>query len=153
MNISQNAYPPENILEKGEMLGFEYIITHNGGGARCGYIKVNQGHPWHGRDFAHIACTVHGSLTFSEQEREGSGWWVGFDFAHPFDQPDPDLPYNSEIYKKERFSFSERLNENRIPTHLWTQDEARNECMVVAVQAAKAAAAPQNSAISVMGIS
>jgi len=138
MSLLKNLDRPESILEKGEMLGFEYRITNNFGGARCGYIKVPPGHPWHGMDFEIIPCEVHGGLTFSSGESEGSEWWIGFDFAHPSDLRDPDLPFESSIFRDEILGFYNRIQElcNRgSKPHLWTQDEIRAECMRVAGQA------------------
>lgn len=89
---------PENLLEKGVHEGFEWEVTANGSGYRCGYVRVPPGHPWHGKDYYDIDADVHGGLTFAHPDAdcgkggEDSAWWVGFDCAHAFDAPDPDLP-------------------------------------------------------------
>ncbi len=96
---------PECILEKGEHLGYEYFVVHNTRGYRCGYVKVTPGHPWHGRGYDDIDCSVHGGLTFAEPDqpcavgqREGGddGYWVGFDCMHAWDAIDPNLPLIEE---------------------------------------------------------
>jgi hypothetical protein len=91
---------PELLLAKGEHEGLEWEVTANGGGYRCGYVRVPPGHPWHGKDYDDIepAPGVHGGLTFSRPDADcGKGgadnaWWLGFDCAHWGDAPDPQLP-------------------------------------------------------------
>lgn len=61
----------------------------------CGYVRVPEGHPWHGRDDYELdreAPDVFGGVTWSGgmPDRLGDGWWVGFDTAHgtrPWDWP------------------------------------------------------------------
>ncbi len=59
----------------------------------CGYVGVEPGHPWHGKDWDHIDARVHGGITYA-RECEGDVchvpepgkpehlWWIGFDCAH-----------------------------------------------------------------------
>ncbi len=88
----------ENLLEKGEHLGFEWEIVHNGMGIRCGYIRVTPGHPWFEKDYAEIDASCHGGFTFA---RHGTAcpthgpeaeWWLGFDCGHGGDGMDFTLP-------------------------------------------------------------
>lgn len=89
---------PNDVLAKGEHLGFEWIVTHNGSGYRCGYVRVPKGHPWHGKDWSDLETLVecHGGVTFAKPDVDCHGgpddaWWVGFDCCHWGDLPDPDL--------------------------------------------------------------
>jgi|SRR5579884_668190 len=87
---------PQNVLAFGRSGVFEWVVTHNDLGYRCGYVRVPRGHPWHGKDFDQIDADVHGGLTFAEADAEcdkGSddGWWIGFDCAHAGDARDPAL--------------------------------------------------------------
>jgi hypothetical protein len=88
---------PGDVLARGEHAGFEWIVTHNGMGYRCGYIRVPVGHPWHGKGYHDVRADVHGGLTFAEPDRPcprgaaDDGHWLGFDAAHCFDAPDPAL--------------------------------------------------------------
>ena len=91
---------PKGLIEEGTLSSnFEYAITHNSGGHRCGYIKMLPGHPWHGVEHDEIehSVMVHGGLTFSESDvpcdKAGAdnGWWLGFDCAHGGDAFDWDL--------------------------------------------------------------
>lgn len=104
----------ENRLAKGEHLGFEWEIVHNGRGNRCGYVKVLPGHPWFGKSYScshdwhydgvphecnDFDANVHGGITFADYGKEcathgkADEWWVGFDCAHAGDAQDFDLPW------------------------------------------------------------
>ncbi len=91
---------PEVLLAKGEAYGFQWEVTSNRMGYRCGYVRVPPGHPWHGKHYDSVEPypEVHGGLTFAEADTDcGKGgddnaWWVGFDGAHYMDAPDPSLP-------------------------------------------------------------
>jgi hypothetical protein len=95
---------PDLLLAGGVHLGFEWEVTSNRTGYRCGYVRIPPGHPWHGLDYDDVKTLdgchpdVHGGLTFAEPDVHcGKGgpddaWWLGFDCAHAGDAPDPDLP-------------------------------------------------------------
>jgi hypothetical protein len=93
-----SASHPDLLLARGVHEGYEWEITGNRMGYRCGYVRVPQGHPWHGQDYDSIDADVHGGLTFAEPDvhcgkgGEDDAWWVGFDCAHLGDAADPDLP-------------------------------------------------------------
>jgi hypothetical protein len=91
---------PDSLLLKGEHAGFEWEVTSNGIGYRCGYVRIPAGHPWHGSDIDDEALgevEVHGGLTFAAADTdcgkggEDNAWWVGFDCAHAGDSPDPEI--------------------------------------------------------------
>jgi len=91
---------PELLLAKGVHEGFEWEVTSNRIGYRCGYVRVPPGHPWHGKHYDAVEPypDVHGGLTFAEADTdcgkgaEDNAWWLGFDCAHAGDAPDPELP-------------------------------------------------------------
>jgi hypothetical protein len=96
---------PDVLLSKGVHEGYEWEVTSNRLGYRCGYVRVPQGHPWHGKGYDDVRTAdddgwpdVHGGLTFAEHDTdcgkggEDSAWWFGFDCAHFGDAPDPELP-------------------------------------------------------------
>jgi len=91
---------PELLLAKGVHEGYEWEVTSNGCGYRCGYVRIPPGHPWHGKDYdsAEPYPDVHGGLTFAEPDvhcgkgGEDDAWWLGFDAAHLGDAADPSLP-------------------------------------------------------------
>ncbi len=71
---------------------FEGLIIRNKMGALCGYIGVQEWHPWYGKDYNSIDASAHGGLTYSDfcngiicHAGEDKVWWVGFDCAHYMD--------------------------------------------------------------------
>ena len=101
MCLSIKVDHPNAVLAEGEHLGFEWAVTHNGNGFRCGYIRLPVGHPWHGAEYdADVldGVEVHGGLTFAEADKPchkpgtDDAWWLGFDCAHSFDGQDTSLP-------------------------------------------------------------
>jgi len=89
----------DRILERGNHIGYEWVVTWGSVGFRCGYVRVGPGHPWHGQHYSDIQnVRVHGGLTFAEPDepcgkgKEDDGYWVGFDCGHTYDSPDPTLP-------------------------------------------------------------
>jgi len=56
-----------------------------------GYVGVPKGHPWFGKGYDDIECSIHGGLTYAEDvaprmEKDGL-WYVGFDTLHHGDSP------------------------------------------------------------------
>lgn len=86
-----------------EATDLDCLIVRNHGGALCGYVGVQPGHPWHGKDYTDVPdVEVHGGLTFASLCQEGAEdgpgvchipepgrpanvWWLGFDCAHYMD--------------------------------------------------------------------
>ena len=95
---------PDVLLAKGVQDGFEWEVTSNRIGYRCGYVRIPPGHPWHGKDYDDVRTAddswpdIHGGLTFAQADTdcgkggEDNAWWLGFDCAHYGDAPDPELP-------------------------------------------------------------
>jgi hypothetical protein len=102
---------PEHVLAKGKHRGYEWEVTHNHAGYRCGYVRLPAGHAWHGKDYEALHVDVHGGLSFSEPDTHcGKGgpddaWWLGFDCGHAFDQPDPQFVDADEYQWMERFGL------------------------------------------------
>lgn len=89
---------PGDVLARGEHLGFEWIVTQNRTGYRCGYVRVPAGHPWHGKDLDELGdVECHRGATFAEPDRpcdkggDDDAYWIGFDCAHAGDLQDPSL--------------------------------------------------------------
>src|SRR6476661_4167873 len=66
---------PDVLLNKGIHAGFEYEVTRNRMGYRCGYVRIPAGHPWHGKGYDEIEPypEVHGGLTFAEPDADCGG--------------------------------------------------------------------------------
>jgi hypothetical protein len=131
MCLSIKVDHPDCVLAEGEHAGFEFVVTHNRMGYRCGYVRVPKGHPWHGKEFHEIDAEVHGGLTFSEPDKPcnkggaDDAHWLGFDCAHSWDAQDPALP--SEHHMP---SFG--------PASVRTQEYVEAECRSLCEQAARA---------------
>lgn len=142
---------PESVLESGKHAGHEYVIVKNGIGYRCGYVKVEAGHPWHGKGYDDVSAEVHGGLTFAAPDEPcdkggpDSGYWLGFDCGHAGDAKDP------AIMTAEQIAWEEKLNREffaKYPEHanlperdtIKTTDYVRSECFRLCEQAAAAAA-------------
>lgn len=108
---------PSALLEEGTLSSeFEYAITHNTRGHRCGYLKLLPGHPWHGVGYSdlHDLIDVHGGLNFADPDvrcdkaGDDDGWWIGFDCAHFGDACDWDLALEShrQDFKSMPYAFS-----------------------------------------------
>lgn len=128
--------PEDRILARGEHAGHEFVTVHNGGGYRCGYVKVSPGHPWHGKDYDEIPgddASVHGGLTFAEADRpcaaggDDDGWWLGFDCCHGGDAPDPTLP-NDRMPPPERIFLEGLGRHGTIRTQAYVEAECRTLC-------------------------
>jgi hypothetical protein len=125
------------LLDKGTHLGYEFEVTSNRLGYRCGYVRVPAGHPWHGKGYDDVEPypEVHGGLTFADADMdcgkggEDSAWWFGFDCAHHMDAPDPNLPGYSKHYMSELHAFGT----------VKTTEYVAAECRRLAEQAASAA--------------
>lgn len=98
---------PGDIPEKSEELGFQWMIIHNGRGYRCGYVRLPLGHPWHGKSYGDDAIdsvNCHGGITFADADvpcdapGPDTDWWIGFDCAHAYDAPDPELPITGDYF-------------------------------------------------------
>jgi hypothetical protein len=98
MCLSVAIHRPDDVLGSGYHKGFQWIVTHNPMRFRCGYVRIPEGHPWHGKTDEDIYPDVHGGLTFAEPDEacdapgEDKAWWLGFDCGHHMDNPDPTLP-------------------------------------------------------------
>jgi hypothetical protein len=82
--------------------GTNYIF----GGHWCGYIRIPEGHPWHGLDDGDSyegeaeRPAVHGGITYRCTENDGH--WIGFDCAHS-----GDLTPSHEVFKKQMSELSD----------------------------------------------
>lgn len=103
MCLSIAIHRPNDVLARGEHVGFEWMVIHNGMGYRCGYVRIPSGHPWHGESDDSLA-DVHGGITFAAPDKPcdkggaDDAWWIGFDCAHAWDLPDPTLPGCTQRY-------------------------------------------------------
>lgn len=89
----------QNLLACGTYRGYDWRVQHNRAGFRCGYVRIPRKHPWWHVDYQQLnsVIEVHGGITFAEKGLPGRvpnfsyRWWIGFDCAHAYDAPDPEL--------------------------------------------------------------
>jgi hypothetical protein len=115
-------------------LGYDYVVTDNGLGYRCGYVKIPVGHPWYRQK---PSVDVHRGITFAEAD--DSLWWIGFDCSHKGDDLDPSLPITDVLSSEEDLNINiYNLLSNDYPSpggHVWTQEEVEEECRKLIRQA------------------
>jgi hypothetical protein len=143
MCLSVAVHRPNDVLASGHHAGFEWSVVHNGMGYRCGYVKVEPGHPWFGKGYNDIECEVHGGLTFAAADVDrgkggpDDGWWVGFDCAHAGDAADPALPGSHRGWPRFRIDLGESVR---------TQEYVEAECRSLCEQARAAMIAAETAA-------
>lgn len=81
---------PDKLLWKHK--GFDCMIVRNQMGALCGYVGVQEGHPWFGQDYSDVNADAHGGLTYGDycqghicHPGPEKTYWLGFDCAHSGD--------------------------------------------------------------------
>jgi hypothetical protein len=102
----------------GTHAGFDWLVIASDMGHRCGYIRIPEDHPWHGKGYDDIDVDVHGGLTFSQvAEFTSPGYWIGFDCNHAWDIPDPDIASDEYVpFILTRAVVRSELELNRKPT-------------------------------------
>ena len=72
----------------GEHLGFPIFARRGSYGTWCGYIGLPAGHPWVAWEDEPEGVSVHGGITYAQEELPltdpggASAWYIGFDCAH-----------------------------------------------------------------------
>lgn len=139
MCLSLAIHRPECVLSSGFHKGFQWTTVHNTSGYRCGYIRLPEGHPWHGKHYDDVNVEVHGGLTFSEPDEEcdapgnDDAWWLGFDCAHGCDAADYELPGDHHTFRKLSGDYAGPRYADR--GTIRTQEYVENECKSLCEQA------------------
>ena len=135
MCLSMQVDRPGCVLSEGTHAGHEFVTVHNSFGYRCGYVKVEAGHPWHSKGYDEVDADAHGGLTFAEPDKpcdkggSDTGWWFGFDCAHAGDAPDPALPRSANFGPISGYEARGTVR---------TQEYVEGQCRGLAAQAAAA---------------
>ena len=134
------------------------VVQTREASSRCGYVRVPSNHPFNGLHYDSIDVSVHGGLTFANEEycrlhKDGPGWWLGFDCCHYTDamyDPNVDIDKVSELTRQVLFihwsvresvharmaQLFENVKEMERGEHFWTHDEVVAETEYLAVQLA-----------------
>ena len=76
--------------------GMPCLIVRGPSGALCGYVGVDEKHPFYKKSYEEVPVDAHGGLTYSAHCTEGEHgichipeegepdnvWWLGYDCAH-----------------------------------------------------------------------
>lgn len=111
---------------------YEWVITFELDGHRCGYVGIPENHPFFEKPddfFNFISC--HGGITFTGHEKLGfssDDWLVGFDCAHfPMDAIDLEC-IKRYFGDKELKSIEGSIGRGyRTSGHIWTAEEVEEE--------------------------
>ena len=105
------------------------------GGHLCGYVKLDETHPYHGKGYQDMNIDCHGGITYAERSEwvdhpEENKFWIGFDCGHSGDF----IP-SSEMFKKRhnKPSWIEKMNEifdsSNLPDYLKPTYKNLNFCI------------------------
>ncbi len=122
---------------------YKCVCVFNAGGFRCGYVSVDNTHPYYGKNYTedgpdNIMC--HWGLTYS-----GNGshfytdddcyWWFGFDCGHYEDGVDFDTAKEYAIVSDKEYligkEFSVALNDGAL---IKTQEFVEENCKMIVEQ-------------------
>jgi len=91
-NWKSGKWDKEPNVKRFEHAGLACIIHRGPGGHWCGYVGVEENHPYYGKDDGDIddRPEVHGGVTYADWDSPGcvasddgkKRWWFGFDCAH-----------------------------------------------------------------------
>lgn len=54
----------KTVVKQGIYGGYDYLVLFVNGSHYCGYVKIPESHPFHGRPYDYIDVDCHGGLTF-----------------------------------------------------------------------------------------
>ena len=137
MCLSVAVARPDHVLATGTHAGHQWAVVHNGRGFRCGYVRVDKGHPWFGKSMHDLDAdaSVHGGITFADKDvpcdKGGAddGYWVGFDCAHAWDLPDQSLQVEEEEFRRlGKMMMDHPLDDSEIRTQEYVEAECRSLC-------------------------
>lgn len=86
-----------NVVEcGGHYKGYEFLVTFNDMGFRCGYVAVPEDHPAYNHAESYPDYNVHGGVTFYDRSHIAemilghtcTDKWIGFDCGHAGDYSD-----------------------------------------------------------------
>jgi hypothetical protein len=90
------------VEDGGNYKGYDYLVTFNRIGFRCGYVAIDATHPLYEKDLMGsdgYDLSVHGGVTFFDKnhfveelfDHVCDDKWIGFDCGHCYDSYDKDF--------------------------------------------------------------
>ena len=105
------------------------VIRHPEVGSLCGYVRVPEGHPLHGKNGDELMdIEVHGGVTYSGSRGKDGEWWLGFDCAHYMDYLPGVVAALMSANATDEITEVKRQEVYRNMAYCW------EECMKLAVQ-------------------
>ena len=107
-----------HIEEIFEHKGYKCACVFNKMGYRCGYVAVDETHPWYKKDYSDdgpnaVAC--HWGLTYSDRGNhfynDESFWWFGFDCGHCSDRVDYDTAKEYDLVNEQEYVLGKRYQD------------------------------------------
>ena len=126
--------------------GFELAVVGTSMGHRCGYLLLDNRHPWVLLDQAEDEARVHWGLTFGSsatsehllpEMKRGAGFWIGFDTAHCDDGKDWTLMSQEDVDFERH--LDEKISGRREEVKkIWSTNDVAEELESLACQARSA---------------
>ena len=77
------------VLGEGSIDGYDWMIISYGTHP-CAYVKLQNDHPYYGKDYDYMNIDVHGGITYAEMGYHCNipgfpvkdGFWIGWDYNH-----------------------------------------------------------------------
>ena len=86
--------PKPIVEERFDYKEFPCVILFQPMGYRTGYVGLNKGHRFYGKDYNDIPIDCHCGLTYSRSylygQEDKDVWWIGYDCGHICDSRDID---------------------------------------------------------------
>lgn len=124
--------------EKFEYKGFSCVILFMPLGFRCGYVALQKGHKYYGKEFDSIPISCHCGLTYGDYklhtQEDKDVYWIGFDCGHccdGFDLEKLDEYYPDSIENKIMREYHKSVNRD---CEFRTLDYVKSECMDIVNQ-------------------
>jgi hypothetical protein len=109
--------------------GFQWVVTANPRGFRCGYVVISEGHELHKKDYFDININCHGGLTFGDEFHWVENTWaIGFDCNHSYDAMDESImSYELKLAREEH----SELYEDHPYSEVRGFEYVRSECLSI----------------------
>ena len=126
-----------------EHKGYRCVCVFNAGGFRCGYVAVDNTHPYYEKSYeedgpnevqCHYGLTYsgNGNHFFTENDKY---WWFGFDCGHYGDGVDFDTAKKYDVVSDKEYligkEFSAALNDGSL---IKTQEFVEENCKMIIEQ-------------------
>lgn len=142
---------PDKVQWSDETTGLPCLAVRHGElGHWCGYVGVNNTHPFYKQGYNDVSVDCHGGLTFAdscngsehgvchvvEPGEDDHIWWLGFDCAHSGDKS-PGMEANMR-----KWSTGFPYDDYHKDDHYWTLADVQAECKELASQIQAKVVAP-----------